>query len=71
MMTTAQRMQRLIDELTKCAISDEDKERAERMQRCWTQLQEKRMEEDLHILMLLEGRREEDERFDQALNEVL
>jgi hypothetical protein len=71
MMTTAQRMQRLIDELTACAISDEDKDRAERMQREWTKLQDKRMEEDLHILFILERRREEDERFDEALKDAL
>lgn len=70
-MTTAQRMQQLIDEATRYAQTDEEKARAERMQRHWTALQEKRLQEDLNMLFILESRREEDERFDAALKEAL
>jgi hypothetical protein len=69
MTTTEQRMQRLIDELSRDARSDEDKARAESMRKHWAEVQDQRLRDELHILLLLETHRYEDEQFEAALDD--
>jgi hypothetical protein len=70
MTNTEQRIQALIEMLSRDARTDEDKARAESMQKHWTELQDQRLRDDLKILLLIEGRRYEDEQFEAALDDV-
>ena len=70
MMNTEQRVQRLIEELSRDAHSDEDKARAESMRKSWAELQDQRLRDDLKILLMTEARRYEDEQFAAALDDV-
>ncbi len=70
MTTTEQRIQALIEMLSRDAHTGEDQARAEAMRRNWAELQEQRLRDELKILLMTEARRYEDEQFEAALDDV-
>jgi hypothetical protein len=70
MTNTEQRIQALIEMLSRDARTNEDRTRAEAMRRNWTELQDQRLRDDLKVLLMTEARRYEDEQFEAALDDV-